>query len=586
MTTSKKQATDHVTTSEEKVPDLLTSTEDHQADKTELNSTSEISTESDLYSLSCSALPDKTSASKSYDQDVPQSISAPELPQREQEECRRQENDQEKPVQELVKPVLNEENPVKLELDEESPVEQGREEKPDKSELEELVRPDKVVQQDQEKPVEPVKPEIEQKASVKPEMEQKASELIQKESEPMNNEEAPIENALVEGEREGDREERNEIRNDIIVAFADVTTKEETADISTVMPEHERVDAGTPESEQADSSNVQLTYESRGNDDEKTTNEDGKMQLVGEEGCSQADSQQDDTQHQENVVNRSEECKEDSHGSISLEEKEERADVDTQRDTPSSHVSSESPPTIPKATPPVSEAPPTTLESPLKAGASTLGESSPSHSVKQTPTLTSGPTTSVDLQKIAGESSLLIPETEAPLSDAAHDLTNAYQNLDSPPNNEPLSTADNPLLSETEGEKSDSLTQSLDPPTLEEPPNIELHSSPDSSMLEEREKSTALSPEPPWSPNTASLARDIQDLLSAVQAPLEEEQMVRVPSISRNSRYYRVSVKGSTPKTSRRGQEEGSTPKLSRHGQEVNTSVKLRVYSYCYVINF
>ena len=61
--------------------------------------------------------------------------------------------------------------------------------------------------------------------------------------------------------------------------------------------------------------------------------------------------------------------------------------------------------------------------------------------------------------------------------------------------------------------------------------------------------------EVPWSPGVESLASDVKDLLSAVQAPLGEEQMVRVPSISRHSRYYRVSVKGSTPKSGRRDQE-------------------------------
>ena len=61
--------------------------------------------------------------------------------------------------------------------------------------------------------------------------------------------------------------------------------------------------------------------------------------------------------------------------------------------------------------------------------------------------------------------------------------------------------------------------------------------------------------EEPWSPGATALANDIESLLSVVQAPLGEEQVVKVPSISRHSRYYRVSVKSSTPKSSRRGQD-------------------------------
>lgn len=68
--------------------------------------------------------------------------------------------------------------------------------------------------------------------------------------------------------------------------------------------------------------------------------------------------------------------------------------------------------------------------------------------------------------------------------------------------------------------------------------------------------------EPPWSPGTEALASDIQNLLSVVQAPLAANQVVKVPSISRNNRYYRVSVKGSTPKS------RDSTPKAVRRNLE------------------
>ena len=77
----------------------------------------------------------------------------------------------------------------------------------------------------------------------------------------------------------------------------------------------------------------------------------------------------------------------------------------------------------------------------------------------------------------------------------------------------------------------------------------------DDSLEDERKEAESLV-DPPWSPGAEALANDVQDLLSVVRAPLDVEQMVKVPSISRHSRYYRVSVKSSTPKASRRGQEK------------------------------
>ena len=90
----------------------------------------------------------------------------------------------------------------------------------------------------------------------------------------------------------------------------------------------------------------------------------------------------------------------------------------------------------------------------------------------------------------------------------------------------------------------------------ESPPKAEELTSLDTSLAAEGVDSDSQALEPPWSPKTASLARDVKDLLKEVQAPLVAEQMVKVPSISRNSRYYRHSVKSSTPKSSRRGLEE------------------------------
>ena len=603
VTTSKEQAADHVTMSMEKLPDSPASMEDHRTDETELNSTaSELSTECDLYSLSCSALPDKTSASESYDQDVPQSVSAPQLSRREHKELEGQEGDQEKPVQDLIKPVLDDDKPVKSELEQELPVEQDGEEEPGKSELEEPVRADEMVQQDQEKPV---KPEIERKAS--------ESELTKNESEPTNCEEAAIDDTLEEGEQgreerdgkpeeaaiddtlaEGEqgREERdskpgdeineptetNAMNEVIIVASDDVTTKYETAEALTLKAEQGEVDTSNDEGVQVNS-NVQSTS---GDDEEVATSDGGddKVQSGGEEECSQAERQKESVQNEE-----SEQCEEDSHTSLLLEGEEkgeEGVDENTQNNSPSSHESSETPPTIPEATPSSSETLPTSSESPLKVESLSLGVNSPSHSDKRAPPQIN-PTASMDtedLQTAAGQTSQLTPasiETGTPLSDATHDPIDAHH-LDTTPNDEQSSTPDRFPLPERELEReksADPLAQLQDSPTPKEPPVIELFSSsPDDSMSAEREKLAVSSPEAPWSPNTASLARDVQDLLSAVQAPLEAEQMVRVPSISRNSRYYRVSVKGSTPKASRRGLEEGSTPKLNRHSQEVRAKMR------------
>ena len=253
-------------------------------------------------------------------------------------------------------------------------------------------------------------------------------------------------------------------------------------------------------------------------------------------------------------MDKTEQCKENSLTSLSVagEEKgEEKVDEDTQNRSPSLHESSEAPPTIPEDTPPSTDT--VTSESPLKKVESlTLGENSPAHSSEQTPPqVNSAPSVDTEeLQTTDGESpqqTLASIKTGTPLSDATHDPI-ITANIEG----SPTATPDNsiPPEMELEREKSaDSFTQPQDPQTIEV---------------------VSSSPEPLWSPNTASLARDVQDLLSAVQAPLEEEQMVRVPSISRNSRYYRVSVKGSTPKGSRRGLEESSTPKLNRQRQEVS----------------
>lgn len=572
LSTSLTVPNGHVTSSKEKFPDLPASTEDHQTDETELKSASEVSTECDLYSLSCSALP---SARETYDNSVTQSMSAPQLPQREEQEHGGQEGDQEKPVQELVKPVLSEEVPVEQDQNEES-----------KSELEEPVRPDELVQQ----------------------MEQKGSELTGEESECRAGKEVGSEHRLGEGEQEGGERDgkpchhqtseptetkgTNDVtkgRNDITVVSDDVTTKYETADASAVKAvddEHGEVDANTDRAIQVNS-NIQVTLEtaeSRGDNGKVGSGGDGegKVQLGGKEECSQTASQQESAENEESLLDKTEQLEEKmSPASLSLageERGEEGGDENTQSNSPSLHKSSETPPTIPEATSTSSDVSLTSSESPLKI--ESLGENSPLLSgSKHTPHQIHPPTlTHTENLQVAGGGGSPPPtpasiETGTPPSDAALDPTNIHL-LATSPNMEQSSLRDNSTLPETaelEREKSvDSFAQSSDPPTLEESPSSEIFSSPDNSMFAEREESTVSSPEPPWSPNTASLARDVQDLLSAVQAPLEEEQMVRVPSISRSNRYYRVSVKGSTPKGSRRGLEEGSTPKLNRHGQEVS----------------
>ena len=526
--------------------DSPASMEDHQTVEADLTSPSEISTECDLYSLSCSALPDKTSASESYDHNVPQSVSAPQLPQRGKEEEEKGQKD--KPGQ------REEEKPANLsELNQELAVEQDQEkEMPNKSELKE----DEVLQEGQEE-------------TAQPQTEQKVSE----ESEHADSEEALTKQTLVEGEerdsKPGDEiseptetkaiNEVNEDRNDIITASDDVAMKDETAEASPI-----EADTSTDERVQVTSdSDVQTAIESTGDNDEVATGDDeeGKVQLGGEEEGSSA--RNEETQQ----LNKTEQCEESSPISLLLAEEGKGAEGVDQTTRNNSYKSLETPPTIPESTSPQSEDSPVNVEK-----LSTLGENSPAHSSEQSPPQINPTTSSVamdteDIQSTVDKSSQPTPiEPGTPPSDGTVDA----HPLDTTPNVEQSSTPGNSKLPETSLEREESeesVTQS------QEPPNIELFSLPEHSASAEREEPTSLSPpavEAPWSPNTASLARDVQDLLSAVQAPLEEEQMVRVPSISRNSRYYRVSVKGSTPKGSRRGLDESSTPKLNRYSQEVS----------------
>ena len=351
--------------------------------------------------------------------------------------------------------------------------------------------------------------------------------------------------------------EVNEDRNDIITASDDVAMKDETAEASPI-----EADTSIDERVQVTSdSDVQTAVESTGDNDEVATGDDeeDKVQLGGEEEGSSA--QNEETQQ----LNKTEQCEESSPISLSLAGEgkgEEGVDQTTQNN---SHKSLETPPPIPESTSPQSEDSPVNVEK-----LSTLGENSPAHSSEQSPPQINPTTSSVDtedIQSTVDKSSQPTPiEPGTPPSDGTVDA----HPLDTTPNVEQSSTPGNSELPETaleREESEESITQS------QEPPNIELFSLPEHSASAEREEPTSSSPpavEAPWSPNTASLVRDVQDLLSAVQAPLEEEQMVRVPSISRNSRYYRVSVKGSTPKGSRRGLDESSTPKLNRYSQEVS----------------
>lgn len=94
-----------------------------------------------------------------------------------------------------------------------------------------------------------------------------------------------------------------------------------------------------------------------------------------------------------------------------------------------------------------------------------------------------------------------------------------------------------------------------DPPPLETSTKAESSTPTDSCLTSDRADTETMPQEPPWSPGAKELADDIKDLLTVVQAPLAPDQLVRVPSISRNNRYYRVSVKGSTPRSSRHGPE-------------------------------
>lgn len=554
MTSSKEEAFDHVTTSEEQPANHVTtpngtvaesSAGDNQDDEMELTSTSEISTQCDLSSLSCSALPDKTSAIESHDQDVLQSISAPELPQREEERY------QERPVPELVKPVLSKEATVKLESDQELPDKQVQGKEPGESELNEHA---KVVQQKQENPVQP-------------EMEHKASEPTPN---MMPIEGTPIACSPVEGDKVDDQPNHTEAaselcekRDDIITTDNDVTAKEVTAplpDVADVGTDRVDSDTSTAGSEQASGQVIKDVTESRF--EEVTFGNMNDKQTSGREGkCSQVVGQNDSTQCEENLTGES------ALGHPSLEQ-EKAEDDDMLKNSPSSHESPKSPFTVPESTPTSLETPPTTTENLVKEIA--LKDISHSHGTnRQTPNLTDTSTT-VDtghLQSPAESSPLITSGSLATERTLLNTCADKMSHSGTPLiNAELLSTSVDSLLTEGEGER-----LSRDPASpVNEQSNTELFSLLENSSLTEREKSLAveLSPEPLSSPNATSLARDVQELLLVLQAPLEEEKVVRVPAISRNSRYYRVSVKGSTPKASRCGPEEGSTPKVHKLSSE------------------
>ena len=93
------------------------------------------------------------------------------------------------------------------------------------------------------------------------------------------------------------------------------------------------------------------------------------------------------------------------------------------------------------------------------------------------------------------------------------------------------------------------------------------------TSMQENQVSPQTHPEkvlsPPLSPSTANLATDVQELLDILKAPLEtvNKSTIKIPNLSRNSRYYRHSLKRTTS-ISRKGvaaevAAEGSVEKES-----------------------
>ena len=497
---------DHVSTSKEHVTtskDPVSTSKDHvtsspvsndQDQGSELNSTSQVSTESEVNATqSCPALLDETS--HDIDPDVLQSTSAPELPQRE--------------LVEPVKPVLLQEEPAKPEPSQVIKQESLQEElvEPESS----LVEQEEEVKTEEKLVVEPVKPELPLLSSQHQEVDL-TSELTEKdqpvkpEIPDQGEEEEQVKRAEESDSIKEVMENCGDKRNDVISSDNDVIEREEPAVSNDSNKTPELLDTMATESEgrQTASTNDQLPTERdfpsatqtiAERDSSKVMTNDGSGGVGRRDGDGKtADSAEktksDNSDICEKSLHEGEEGEKDiDKGQPRIKEKEgeqKSSDADTQRKNPSCEEMEPHPSSA--------EPHPSTTEP------------HPPHVKDVSPSLS--------------------PEIRV--------------NEATPPKRPPAT-----------GEGSLDITQA----GLIIGDNLPHLMSMDDSLEDERKEAESLV-DPPWSPGAEALANDVQDLLSAVRAPLDVEQMVKVPSISRHSRYYRVSVKSSTPKASRRGQEE------------------------------
>lgn len=499
-----KTTADHVSASVDHVTTLAnhvtTSQEKDQDREIDVSSTSEVTVETELScTQSCSALPDKSS----YECEdlVLQSISAPELPQRDQVEPVRLEvhqPDQEEPARSEL-----------LERDQNKLIKaESLQHDQDKTTKSSLQADPVILESPQEEQAKPELPVVNQEGRDSSEMAQKdgeklAEESVQSESpkteigergshevpqgkldelvkpEILSHKENDI-SLQVNGVVELGKENRTDEKNDVISSENDVITS-----LAADAPSPQLVaDCNKKENNYSSPGNPQTSSTGRGDDVPVTTVINGGVEMsISQEMTAQGEKS-------ESLLNEVDHLRQHDEASVLMPKEDSDPSSTAKCEVSGPRPSTAEPLPLPETQSPVASEPATSgVPEPLPAA---VNEG-----------------TAANLEDIHGEGQQSL----------AREIASAIPKPD-------ILVSEAPL----KGRGSSPVDHS--PSRKENVPG-----------------------EVPWSPGVESLASDVKDLLSAVQAPLGEEQMVRVPSISRHSRYYRVSVKGSTPKSGRRDQE-------------------------------
>lgn len=565
---------------------------------TDLNSTLEVSTESDLVcTQSCSALPAK--ANCEYDEDFPQSISAPELPKRHKvkpevpQEPVLAQVDQKRPestLKEPTKPALpqpDQGEPVSQELPLEEHVKsQGVALEP-VSPLEDLVKSHPIQKQqltscgdleDRDSPRPHVRDQLEpikRESSLGTE-----TEPVLMESSQQSQEEA------VQDPEEGELSESNDNRVEPVQPESSERDLEEQIKIESPQQHHGK--NTNLETAHKDQDKQQLSQQDLNEQverakglegvEELTENKRGENEVISSnddviklEKTAHANSEQseDDTpQHSETSVAISvlatEQLSSSNHLTVDASDEAGTAAVQSKVSDHSTLrsaierncVSWSSTASQDDGSQPLGERSPLKeareikdelvdtsqqlLSDPSALPTSENGEPHPSLSEPHLPLSDSYSSLKSPLSALEENSLLIVPEPSTPTPSAATPLKTEYL----------LATDCSSIVDEHH-----SNPMRLDARSLKTSTQAEASSSSDRRMTSDRKYTELIPQEPPWSPGAEELANDIKDLLTVVQAPLTADQLVRVPSISRNNRYYRVSVKGSTPRSGRRGSE-------------------------------